>query len=110
MLSIGRSGLQAWLLQRISAVVLLLYFLGLFVFWAYVGDSHPLQWQWLFSYTWIRYATVLVLFSLLAHAWIGFWIISTDYIKHTWLRVPIQTLVYIWLLFSLIDGIQILWG
>lgn len=106
----GRNGLQDWLIQRISAVILSIYSLTLFTFWIFFSKSSTIAWSDFLSSPVMRYATLLTLLSLLLHAWIGMWIIFTDYIKIAILRMIAQTLVYCLLLFYFIWAIQILWG
>jgi succinate dehydrogenase / fumarate reductase membrane anchor subunit len=107
--SLGRSGLQDWLIQRISAAILGIYtvfLVGYFLF-------HPVlsynQWQQLFVSNSMRYSSLLVLLSLLAHAWIGFWTISTDYIKILSLRLALQILFILSVFICFAWGIKILW-
>jgi len=108
--SFGRSGLQDWLIQRISAVILAAYTLFIFAFWLLQPNIDYLTWQQLFTNVYMKCATLLALLALISHAWIGMWIISTDYVKKLWLRLPIQICIYVALLFYLIWGLQILWA
>ena len=50
--SMGRSGLYDWLMQRISAVVLLAYFV--FVGLVLLGGVDYASWKGLYSQTWMR--------------------------------------------------------
>jgi succinate dehydrogenase / fumarate reductase membrane anchor subunit len=78
--SLGRNGLHDWLVQRVSAVVLLAYFLFLA---AYIGMAEELtfiEWRGLFAQSWMKVFSLLALLSLCAHAWIGMWTIATDYL------------------------------
>lgn len=108
--NLGRSGLQDWLIQRISAVILAAYAIVIVSFWLLNFGCEPSVWQSFFYNIYMRIATLLALISLIAHAWIGVWTITTDYLKITWLRLSIQILVYIVLLLYLIWGLQILWA
>ncbi len=108
--SFAKPGLQDWILQRISAVVLAVY---LFFLLGYLLKHHPLQYQaWhdLYTQEWVRILSLGALLSLMLHAWIGLWTISTDYIKARWLRCFFQMSVFIVLLNNLVWGIEILWG
>lgn len=108
--SLGKNGVQDWLIQRVSAVILGIYTLFLVgYFWMHSPLSYA-EWQTLFASKWMRYGTFLALLSLLAHAWIGFWIITTDYIKILFLRLIIQILFIISVLVCLIWGVRILWS
>jgi succinate dehydrogenase / fumarate reductase, membrane anchor subunit len=109
-MSFSNNGLKDWIWQRVTAVILAVYTIYLFVFFL----SHPnldyAQWQLLFSCTIMRIATVLVLFSVLVHAWIGMWTVLTDYVKPTAVRLSLQILILLALLSYLIWGIAIVWG
>lgn len=110
-----RNGLKDWLVQRVSAVILLVYLLFVVGFIA----SHPgltfAQWQGLFCHPLMRIATMLALLSLIAHAWIGVWTILGDYVHNDRVRGIVQVLVILVLLACLIAGVMIcffgdLWG
>jgi succinate dehydrogenase / fumarate reductase membrane anchor subunit len=106
--SLSGSGVKDWILQRISAVYLAAYFIFLFTF---VLLHQPLQyfdWQQLFALFSMKIASVIALFALLTHSWIGIWTICTDYLKPLWLRICVQFIVLLALLSYLIWGILIL--
>lgn len=76
----GRSGVYDWLVQRVSAVVLLAYVLFLVGFIVMAdGLSYP-EWRALFQALWMRVFSLVALLALCAHAWIGMWTIGTDYL------------------------------
>lgn len=106
----GRNGLQDWILQRVTAVILATYAILLLTFWFLTPSCDPIPWQILFSLRFMRYFSLLALISVMIHAWIGFWIVSTDYIKRAGLRLATEVFVYCCLLFEFIWAIQILWG
>lgn len=106
----GRNGMSDWLVQRVSAIIMLIYVIilaGLFF-------AHPhldyIQWRSFFEATWLRFATLLFMLSLVAHAWIGMWTIGTDYITCPKLRLSYQLLVIFALAACLFYGVHILWG
>ena len=108
--SLGRSGLHDWIIQRVTAVVLAAYviYLAGFVFSA---DTLTYGvWQGLFAQTWFKIFSFLAIASICFHAWIGMWIVSTDYIKPTGIRLVFQALVILFCFACLIWGAQILWG
>lgn len=115
--SLGRNGLYDWLVQRVSAVVLLVWFLFVVGF---IATSSPLSfadWQGLFANTWMRIFTLAAVLSLCAHAWIGMWTISTDYFtptmlgsKATTVRLLFQLACLAVLVVYLLWCIQILWS
>ena len=115
--SFGRSGLSDWFVQRVSAVILLVYFVWLTAAILLSGDMSYMDWRSLFVPTWVKIFSLLALLSLCAHAWIGMWIIGTDYLTTqmlgrygTVLRLLYQlgclTLIFVYFIWC----IQILWG
>lgn len=115
--NLGRSGLSDWLVQRVTALVLLAYTLFI-VGVVFFGPAmqYP-EWVALFSQTWVRVFSLAALLSIAAHAWIGLWSVSTDYLtermlgsKANALRLVFQAVVAIALFVYVVWGIQILWG
>lgn len=115
--SFGRSGLSDWLMQRVTAVVLLAYtvFIVGVVFFCPVADYA--EWKALFAQTWVRIFSLAAILSIAAHAWIGLWSVTTDYLterlmgpKGTVLRLIAQAFIAIVLFTYVVWGIQILWG
>ena len=113
--SFARSGLADWLVQRVSAVILLAY-LGLIGYTLTSGVNYS-EWSALFSQPWMKVFSLLALMSLAAHAWIGIWTVLTDYVtarlmgpKGNALRITLQLLVSLSLVVYVIWGVQVLWG
>ncbi len=113
----GRSGLSDWLVQRVSAVVLLAY--SVFIVWYLLTnpDLSYLQWKALFASTPMRVFSVAALLATVAHAWIGLWSISTDYMTERMmgdrgniLRWVVQLGGALLLFTYLVWGIQVLWS
>ena len=113
----GRSGLSDWVVQRISAVILLAYVLFLAFVIATTPDMRFMDWQAIFAPLWMKMFSLLSLLALCAHAWIGMWTIGTDYITvrllgrwGTVLRVLYQlgclALIFVYFIWC----VQILWG
>ena len=101
-------GLRDWLVQRISAVVIGVYFIFIV---GYLLQNQPLyfaQWRHLFNNGLVKVATLVVLIAVLWHAWIGLWTVLTDYVKNAGLRVVLQSLVIILLLGYVLWGVEIL--
>jgi succinate dehydrogenase / fumarate reductase membrane anchor subunit len=109
-LAFGQNGVSDWLWQRISAVILGLYFSFIFVYILLHPHVDYTMWQALFHHTTMRIFTLLALISLLIHSWIGIWTVITDYIKCFCLRLFLQIAVVLTLIVYLFWGIQILWG
>src|SRR5690554_7711489 len=76
----SRSGLFDWMAQRVSAVVLAAYALFLLGYAVANPDMSYAQWHGLFANSWMRIFSLMSLVALSAHAWIGLWTITTDYL------------------------------
>lgn len=103
-------GLRDWLVQRVSAVVMVVYTLLVI---AILFAHSPLQyaeWKTLFSQQWMRLASLLFLLSLFIHAWIGVHDILMDYVHATGIRLGLQVAVIVALVVYTTWSIQILWG
>ena len=114
--SFGRSGVANWLVQRISALVLLAYMV--FVVWALLcGEISYSSWSALFDNTWVQAFTMAALVAVVVHAWIGLWSVSTDYFttrmmgsRGTACRLVFQLLYTVMLFGYLVWGSKIIWG
>lgn len=84
-------GMRDWLGQRITAVILVVYSLYLLI--AVLGVPHLSYGTWygLFISPFMKVATLLALLSLVYHAWVGVRDVYMDYVKHTWLRLLLET-------------------
>ena len=76
--SFSRTGLSDWLIQRVTSLVLLAYFL--FIGYQLLGSVDYTLWRALFDQTWMKVFTLMAALSLAAHAWIGLWSVFTDYL------------------------------
>ena len=103
-------GLADWLLQRLTAVVMVLFTIGFVAcLLVHKPDTHA-EWKALFSGTFVRVTTGLFFAALLYHAWIGMRDIIMDYVKPTGLRLLLQSAVVVALAFYLIWIAQVLWS
>ncbi|SEM51713.1 succinate dehydrogenase, hydrophobic membrane anchor protein [Halomonas caseinilytica] len=108
--NLGRSGLSDWLVQRASAIVLALYTLFIVGYLLFSPGLDYATWSGLFAQTWMRIFSLLAFVSLAAHAWVGLWTVTTDYIKPTGIRVAAQSIIILAIFVFLVWGIQVLWG
>jgi succinate dehydrogenase / fumarate reductase membrane anchor subunit len=113
--SMGRSGLYDWMMQRVSAVILLAYFA--FIGFVLFDGVDYVSWKALFSHTWMRIFSLLALLSLGMHAWVGLWSVFTDYLTERLmgttgnvLRFTAQALSALIMFTYVVWGVQILWG
>lgn len=102
-------GLGNYLVQRLTAVYLAAYTLLLIVLLLFTRDLSYVGWASLFVPLWMKVVSLLALFALLYHAWIGVKDIWMDYVKPTGIRLALQTLTVLWLLFCAVWSVQILW-
>jgi len=103
-------GLRDWLIQRVTAVVMVVYIL--FVT-AFLLTHQPLQyavWSDLFQHQLMRLASLLFLLSLYLHAWVGMRDIFMDYLKPVGLRLVAEVAVILSLVAYTAWSVQILWG
>lgn len=106
----ARYGLKDWLIQRVTALMMVAYVLLLLVMvsvWSPAGHD---GWKALLAAGWMRIATFLFLAGLYWHAWVGMRNISMDYIHATRVRLFVQTGVILLLLFYTVWTADILWG
>ena len=103
-------GLRDWLVQRVSAVVMVVYTLLVIVILLAQFPMQYAEWKELFSQQWMRLASLLFLLSLFIHAWIGMHDILMDYVHATSIRLGLQAAVIFILLIYTAWSIQILWG
>lgn len=116
--SLGRNGVQDFLIQRVSAVILGIYTIGLLGWFIGTPVVDFTTWQALNACTSMRIINTLVLLSLVVHAWIGVWSILTDYVTParslgayaTALRLVLEVVAFLWLFGSLAWGAVIIWA
>lgn len=106
----GRSGAYDWMVQRVSAVILALYTVVLVGIMVFGPDLTYQNWSALFAQTWMRIFSLMALVSLGAHAWVGLWTISTDYLKNGLLRFLFQAICGLLMFVYFVWGVQTLWG
>ena len=108
--SLTGNGLRDWLIQRVSAVYLFGYILALLSYFGMHRHLDYVQWTAFFHCNVVKIATVLALWLLVLHAWLGIWTVTTDYLRQMGLRVTVQVLVALFLISQFIWGLMIIWG
>jgi succinate dehydrogenase membrane anchor subunit len=103
------TGLRAWLVQRLTAVYMLLSIVG-FLLHFVVGAPHSYPgWRdWMMTPS-VRIATTVFFAALLAHAWVGLRDVILDYIHPLALRVCLFVLVSVGATVIGIWAFRILW-
>jgi succinate dehydrogenase / fumarate reductase, membrane anchor subunit len=74
-------GLKEWIIQRITAVVMVVFTVVLLVAYLISGGASYEAWAGLFSNQLMKLLTFLTFLSLFYHAWIGIRDIWMDYVK-----------------------------
>ena len=106
----SKSGLQDWIIQRATALYILLYTIGLGIVLFQIAPITYVVWVDLFQNPIMQIASSFVWICILYHTWIGLWIIATDYMPNVAVRMSFYLLVIFALGYYFIFGIKILWG
>ena len=113
--SFSRTGLSDWLIQRVTSLVLLAYFL--LVAYQLAGSVDYTSWRALHDTTAMKVFTLLAIGAYVSHAWIGLWTVFTDYLTEYMLgpvgnvvRPVLQIAVVLALVVYAIWVIQVIWG
>ena len=109
-LGVSHQGLRDWVLQRISAILMAIYSIGLIAFIVCHPGISFAEWHGLFAATWMQVATLVVILGLLIHAWVGMWTIFTDYVKNYIARNFLYFVVLIMLAACFVWALLILWS
>lgn len=106
-------GLNSWLQQRITAIIMLVVTLAFFAFiiaMAFNVNSSITSWQSLFSCTLVKIFVQIFFLALLLHAWVGIRDLWMDYIQCNVIKMTLHVLTILWLLGSLIYSIKVIWA
>ena len=91
------SGLQAWALQRLTAIYLALYLAYFILYLLFAMPPGQKAWQsWLTGGV-MSIASYLAILCLLLHAWIGIRDVVIDYVKPPFVKVGLLSLVLVYL-------------
>lgn len=107
-------GLKEWVAQRITAVIMAFYTIGLFLAVLFTPDLDYAKWVSFFNFTVLSFPlgkilALLAFLSLCYHAYIGIRDIWMDYIKPTGIRLGLQVFTALWLLGAAGYAADILW-
>jgi len=108
--TVGRSGVHDFILIRFSAIILAAYTFYILGFFISTPEVTYNLWQSFFSGLCTQVFTILALFALLIHAWIGIWQVLSDYVKSAFLRGMLQFFFAVTLLAYLVMGFLTVWG
>lgn len=104
------NGVADWLVQRVSAVILAAYTVFLVVWLLLLPEWTFSAWQGLFAAPIFKVFTLLTALAFVAHAWVGLWTVTTDYIKNSLIRVLVQLLVILSLVVLLFVSFSVVWS
>ena len=123
--SLGRSGLSDWLIQRVTAVIMLAYFIFLMVVLLCESHAGYEAWSELFSCVSVRIFSTVTLLSVVAHSWIGGWGVLTDYVTERFFKLElgmnigsrasilrllmVMAMILLMIIYTL-WGLDIIWG
>ena len=103
-------GLKDWLMQRVTAVLMVIYLLLLASVVFVTAPQDYAAWKSVFSYQWMRIASFVFFMCLFSHAWVGIRNVLMDYVHATAIRLTLQIAVIIALVFYLVWAAEILWS
>lgn len=115
--SLGRNGLYDWLIQRVSAVIIGVYLIGMIGYLMIAGDLDYSTWKACMGSMVMQIINTLMVFAVAAHTWVGLWSVTTDYLTRltfgnaaTAVRLVAQMAIALSLIVYLIWGLVIIWG
>jgi succinate dehydrogenase / fumarate reductase membrane anchor subunit len=108
--SLTGNGLKDWLIQRLTAIYLAIFSIFLLGFIVAHPQMQYDDWFALFHRASFQVASLMAVFALTLHAWVGLWTVTTDYLHCTAIRLSAQSLILLVLLGQLIGGFMTIWG
>jgi succinate dehydrogenase / fumarate reductase, membrane anchor subunit len=102
-------GMRDWLMQRISAVVMIVFTLAILVSFFVSKSTGYAWWAGLMVHPLMQAMAMVTFIALAWHAWVGMRDIWMDYVKHAGLRLALHVLTIVWMLGCLTYAIRALW-
>ena len=102
-------GLRDWILQRVTAVIMLVYTLALVLFLLTMPSGFE-AWRAFFQQTWVQVLTQTTILALLMHVWVGIRDVWMDYVKPVGVRLALHVFTLVWLVSCFIYSLKIVWG
>lgn len=102
-------GLRDWLVQRVTAGLMVLFTLVLLVQLLLPGPLGYERWAGIFAAQWMKVLSFVVIVSLAWHVWVGMRDIWMDYIKPVGVRLGLQVFTLVWLVGCAGWAVQVLW-
>jgi len=107
--SLTSNGIKTWFIQRITSIILISYIVYVF-YNCDIANLSFYDWNNFFSSYYTKIFSLATVVSILLHAWIGLWTVTTDYLNGIYIRILTQILIFLLLLFFLAWSIKILWS
>ena len=76
----GNNGIKSWFLQRFSSIILISYIIFI-LYNCEITNFNFESWNILFNNYYTKIFTLVTVFNILIHAWIGLWTVTTDYLQ-----------------------------
>ncbi|PPI88725.1 succinate dehydrogenase, hydrophobic membrane anchor protein [Candidatus Pantoea edessiphila] len=108
--ALSRNGAIDWFILRITAIVIVIYAIYLCCFFINVDKLDYYTWHKFFENIITKTLTMLVIFSVLIHGWIGIWQVLTDYVKLAFVRLILQSIIILFLISYAIFGFIVVCG
>jgi succinate dehydrogenase / fumarate reductase membrane anchor subunit len=101
--------------QRVTAVIMAVYTIVLFLGILFTPEMNFESWRNLFTFTLVgipagQLLATLAFLSVAWHAWIGVRDIWMDYVRSAGLRLFLQVLTILWLVGAIVFFAKILWS
>jgi succinate dehydrogenase / fumarate reductase membrane anchor subunit len=107
-------GRRDWLLQRISAKIMALYFVVIYSVWLVTPGKGYAFWHAFLMNVPMQLFSLLTVLALVVHGWIGAWVISTDYLPILWLRrlfmAAVAVILAIYMIWMILIVLQYGWA
>ena len=108
----ARYGINNWLQQRITAVLMLVIAITFLVFIAFLAldvNSTINSWQEIFHHPWVKFFVQVFFVAMVLHVWVGIRDIWMDYVKCIVLKLTLYILTILWLVACLAYSLKIIW-
>jgi succinate dehydrogenase / fumarate reductase membrane anchor subunit len=104
------SGLRAWVIQRFTAVYMLLFLAFVLFHFAFYPPHSYEEWHGWIARPFVWTSAALFFVALLMHAWVGLRDVMMDYMKPVQLRISLLALLFLILAGLAIWALQILFS
>ena len=103
-------GLRDWAMQRITAVIMVIYTIAMLVILFTLPHEYE-AWRAFFTQGWVRLFTQITFIAVALHAWVGIRDLWMDYIsKSVGLRLTLHVATILWLIGCVIYSFKVIWG